>query len=87
MPDGSRQEQGYVESMKNITLEELAQQRMNELTGALRKYLCNGISRKTNKVMETNWRREKTNEKRDRTESRYRLRGITSYRRKERRAL
>lgn len=34
-----RQEQGYVESMKNITLEELAQQRIDEFTGALRKYI------------------------------------------------
>ena len=34
-----RQEQGYVESMKNITLEELAQQRIDEFTSALRKYI------------------------------------------------
>ena len=33
-----RQEQGYVESMKNITLKELAEQRIGEFTDALRKY-------------------------------------------------
>ena len=34
-----RQEQGYVESMKNITLKELAEQRIGEFTDALRKYI------------------------------------------------
>ena len=34
-----RQEQGYVESMKNVTVKELAEQRIAEFTGALRKYI------------------------------------------------
>ena len=34
-----RQEQGYIESMKNITLKELATQRIEEFTDALRKYM------------------------------------------------
>ena len=34
-----RQEQGYAESMKNITLKELADQRIAEFTDALRKYI------------------------------------------------
>lgn len=34
-----RQEQGYIESMKNITLRELAEQRIGEFRSALRKYI------------------------------------------------
>ena len=34
-----RQELGYIESMKDITLKELAEQRIGEFTGALRKYI------------------------------------------------
>ena len=34
-----RQELGYIESMKGITLKELAEQRIGEFTGALRKYI------------------------------------------------
>ena len=34
-----RQEQGYIASMKNITLKELASQRIEEFTDALRKYI------------------------------------------------
>ena len=34
-----RQEQGYIESMKNITLKELAEQRIGEFRSALRKYI------------------------------------------------
>lgn len=34
-----RQEQGIIESMKNITLKELAEQRIGEFTDALRKYI------------------------------------------------
>ena len=34
-----RQEQGYIASMKNITLKELASQRIAEFTDALRKYI------------------------------------------------
>ena len=34
-----RQEQGYVESMKNVAVKELAEQRIAEFTGALRKYI------------------------------------------------
>lgn len=34
-----RQEQGYIESMKNVTLKELATQRIEEFTDALRKYM------------------------------------------------
>ena len=34
-----RQEQGYVESMKNVTVKELAEHRIAEFTGALRKYI------------------------------------------------
>ena len=33
-----RQEQGYIESMKNITLKELAKQRIDEFKSALKKY-------------------------------------------------
>ena len=34
-----RQEQGYIESMKNITLKELADQRITEFTDSLKKYM------------------------------------------------
>lgn len=34
-----RQEQGYIESMKNITLRELAEQRIDEFQSALKKYM------------------------------------------------
>ena len=34
-----RQELGYIESMKDITLKELAEQRIGEFTDALRKYI------------------------------------------------
>ena len=34
-----RQELGYIESMKDITLKELAEQRIGEFTNALRKYI------------------------------------------------
>ena len=34
-----RQEQGYVESMKGISLKEMAQQRIEEFTEALKKYM------------------------------------------------
>ena len=34
-----RQEQGYIESMKNITLKELAEQRIGEFRSTLRKYI------------------------------------------------
>lgn len=34
-----RQEQGYIESMKNITLKELAEQRIDEFKSALKKYM------------------------------------------------
>ena len=34
-----RQEQGYIESMKNITLKELAKQRIDEFKSALKKYM------------------------------------------------
>ena len=34
-----RQELGYIESMKDITLKELSEQRIGEFTGALRKYI------------------------------------------------
>ena len=32
-------EQGYIESMKNITLKELADQRITEFTDSLKKYM------------------------------------------------
>ncbi len=34
-----RQEQGFIESMKNVTLRQIAQQRIEEFTAALRKYI------------------------------------------------
>lgn len=34
-----RQELGYIESMKDITLKELAEQRIAEFTDALKKYI------------------------------------------------
>ncbi len=43
-----RQEQGYIESMKNITLKELAEQRIGEFRSALRKiHSCNSLEYKT----------------------------------------